>query len=147
MNKQDSTAEQLTKLKAFRQMVYEEGLGKRRDAQFELLDVVATGRRIGSFPELSLSPLFRRTWSSAYKALEAGSLQEARVRRLVVEQVPEQETVVCARDGTAWPRPAAPTLPDRQYVPSPTASVNGTSVVVGQPYSLLVWVEQPASYH
>jgi hypothetical protein len=44
-----------------------------------------------------------------------------------------------ALDGVAWPRPQAPTLPDRQYVYHPTPAVNGGNMVAGYAYSLLDW--------
>jgi hypothetical protein len=49
---------------------------------------------------------------------------------------------VFALDGSAWPHPAAKTLADRQYVYSPTPAVDGGSIVVGYPYSLLAWVPE-----
>ena len=64
---------QLNRLRAFRQAIYENGLGKETDAQFELLDALLVARRGCSFAELTLSPLFRRQWPSAYAALERGS--------------------------------------------------------------------------
>ena len=56
----------------FRQAVYDHGLTRARDAQFELLDALLLSLPIRSFPELSLSPLFRRRWPSAYATIEQG---------------------------------------------------------------------------
>jgi len=39
-----------------------------------------------------------------------------------------------------WPRPEARTAPDRQYVYQPGRAVNGGTVVIGYPYSLLAWI-------
>jgi hypothetical protein len=50
--------------------VYQQGLIRSRDAQFELIDTLLQGQFIRSFPELSLSSLFRRKWPSAYTAIE-----------------------------------------------------------------------------
>jgi len=44
----------------FRQALYEQGLVRARDAQFELLDALLVGLPIRSFPELSLLAVFRR---------------------------------------------------------------------------------------
>ena len=67
-----STQEQLNKLIEFRQQVYDNGLEQARDAQFELIDAILTSDQVRSFAELSLSPLYRRKWSSAYAAIENG---------------------------------------------------------------------------
>ena len=62
--------EQFSNLIEFRQAIYEHALTKARDAQFELLDALLLSPPIRAFPELSLSPVFRRSWSSAYAAIE-----------------------------------------------------------------------------
>ena len=72
-----STNEQFNKLTEFRQAVYERGLSKARDAQFELVDALLLSGHIRSFPELSLSPVFRRQWPSAYAAIEDGEQDQA----------------------------------------------------------------------
>jgi hypothetical protein len=137
--------EQLTNLQAFRQAVYAHGLTRRRDAQFELLDALLWSGPTYSFAELSQAPVFRRTWHSAYAALEDGGQDEAWLRQYYVQQVPPHGVVVLAGDATAWPRPRSPTLPDRQYCHSPTPAVLQESVVVGQPYSLVAWVAAPGT--
>lgn len=53
----------------FRQQTYQM-LGRAKDATFELMDSVMTTRNVSCLAELSLSPLFRRKWSSTYEALE-----------------------------------------------------------------------------
>ena len=50
-------------LKQFRQSAYIL-LGQGKDAIFDLMDAVLTSPRVNSFVELSLSPVFRRAWSS-----------------------------------------------------------------------------------
>ena len=56
--------EHLIRLITFRQAVYEEGLTRRRDAQMELLDALLLDGPFHTFPEISLSPFFRRKWPS-----------------------------------------------------------------------------------
>src|SRR5690349_18996677 len=102
--------EQLTNLQAFRQAVYAQGLTQRRDAQFELVDALLLSGPTHSFAELSQSPVFRRTWHSAYAALEDGRQDEAWLRQYLVQQVPRQGVVLLAADATVWPRPRSPTL-------------------------------------
>jgi hypothetical protein len=145
MKKQDSTTQQVNKLIAFRQAIYDHGLTQERDAQFELLDALSSSGAIYAFPELSLSPFFRREWCSVYKAVERGEQDRAWLTGYLSQQLtPNEEGVVLlALDLSAWPRPDAETLADRQYVHSSTQDVTGRDVVVGQPYSLLGWVAQP----
>ena len=139
--------EQFNNLIEFRQATYEHGLTKARDAQFELLDALLLSPPVRSFPELSLSPVFRRSWSSAYTAIEHGQQDVAWLERFLVQQVPRTGVQVQSLDETAWSHSEARTMPDRQYVYSPTASVIGKPVVVGHPYSVLAWaLEQESSW-
>src|SRR5437868_15539912 len=94
---------QLTNLQAFRQAVYDHGLTDRRDAQFELLDALLLSGPTHSFAALSQAPAFRRTWHSAYAALEDGRQDETWVRSYLVQQLPQQGILVLAGDATAWP--------------------------------------------
>lgn len=138
--------EQFNNLIEFRQAIYEHGLTAARDAQFELIDALLLGRPIRSFPELSLAPPFRRQWHSSYAAIKRGGqdwewLEGFFARHVAVKEGPR----LFSLDGTAWPHPAARTLADRQYVFSPTPAVDGGSIVVGHPYSVLAWVPEPGS--
>jgi len=135
----ESTKEQLNNLIEFRQAVYQQGLTRARGAQFELVDALLMSRFIRSFPELSLSPLFRREWSSAYAAIEEGKQDREWLEAHFVACVPQREKQVFALDDTAWPHTAARTLADRQYIRGCTRAVNG-SIVIGHPYSVLAWV-------
>ena len=137
--------EQFNNLIEFRQATYEHGLTKAGDAQFELIDALLLGRPIRSFPELSLLPIFRRQWHSSYAAIERGGQDQQWLERHFIRQIPTQGLKLFSLDGTAWPHPAARALADRQYVFSPTAAVDGGSIVVGHPYSVLAWVPQPGS--
>ncbi|MEH2276389.1 MAG: hypothetical protein V7K40_16755 [Nostoc sp.] len=58
------------RLQDFRQAAYEH-LGKAHDATFELTDAILLSRNVYSLANLSLSPVFRRKWSSIYVS-EAG---------------------------------------------------------------------------
>ena len=67
-----STMAQFSSLIEFRQAVYDNGLTLAKDAQFELVDALLLSPYVHSYPELSLSPAFRRQWPSAYAAIERG---------------------------------------------------------------------------
>lgn len=139
MNNSTSTTDQLNKLIEFRQAVYTRGLTQRRDAQCDLLDALLVSGPIQAFPDVSRTPLFRRTWHSAYAALEDGRLDETWLRQHLMAQLPSDGEVVLALDSSLWPRPNAPTVADCQYVYHPTKARGGLAAV-GQPYSLLAWV-------
>ena len=62
--------EQFNNLVKFRQTVYNHGLTQARDAQFELLDALLLSSPVRSFPELSLSPVFRCKRLTAYAAIK-----------------------------------------------------------------------------
>jgi len=134
--------EQFSNLIEFRQAVYEQGLTLARDAQFELVDALLLSPFVRSFPELSLSPVFRRKWPSAYAAIEEGGQNWEWLEGYFVEQIPSSGPQIFSLDDTPWPHPAAVVLADRQYVRGSTRAVNG-SIMIGHPYSVLAWVPEP----
>lgn len=142
---QKSATEQLNKLIEFRQIVYGEVLTTARDGLFEAIDSLLLSDHPRSFAELSLSPVFRRQWPSLYDALERGRLNEGRLERLLVAQVPSQTAQVFPLDTTMWSHPSARTLSDLVYAPSPTRALPSRSVVQGHQYSLLSWTAQAGS--
>lgn len=145
MSNTRSTEEQRHRLIGFRQTLYEKGFARLRDVLFELLDALLLSGPVRSFAEISRSPVFRRGWPSLYAALADGRVRGRWIEAFLTAQVPEDGPQVFILDATAWPRAQAPTLPDRQYVHSPTAEVKGKSVVVGVPYSALSWRAEPTT--
>ena len=141
--------EQLNRLQQFRQAIYDYGLTRRRDAQQELLDALLLYPHAHSFPYLSLAPVFRRQWHSAYAALEDGQQDRRWLTEYLTKRVPQdfaqRGVEVFALDETPWPRPDAPTLADRRYVYSDRLEIGGTGVVVGHSYSMLAWSAEPAT--
>ena len=133
---------QFDKLIEFRQDVYDHGLTRFADVQFELVDALLFSPLIRSFPELSLSPVFRRQWSSAYAAIKEGEQDWPWLESYFIQQIPTGEPQVFSLDGTNWLHPAAKTMADRQYVYSPTKRANGGSIGIGHPYSVLAWVPE-----
>ena len=142
MKKQDTTQKNLNKIIEFRQAVYTHGFGKQRDALSEVLDAICLTGTLTSFPMLSLSKVFQRQWHSLYKAMERGTVNAEWLSCHLAQQVPQTGIQHFSLDGSAWPRPRARTLDDRQYVYHPTAAVNGGSICIGYPYSLLDWVPE-----
>src|ERR687886_2204906 len=97
---------ELDKLKAFRQEAYKH-LGKARDATFELTDAVILTRKAYCLADLSLSPVFRRKWSSVYEALQDTRPQRQKLMKLYIKQIRSQQRIVLGGDHTAWSRPNA----------------------------------------
>lgn len=117
-------------------------LGNARDALFDLMDAVLTTRHTTSFVELSLSPLFRREWSSIYEALQDGSPPRQGLMREYLSHIPDSAVVVLAGDHTAWSRPYATTLQERTYEHQPSVLSGGKPVTVGQGYSTIAWIPE-----
>jgi len=133
--------EQFGSLIEFRQAVYDNGLMLAKDAQFELVDALLLSPYVHSYPELSLSPAFRRQWPSVYSAIKQGSQDQEWLESYFAEQIPHSGPQLFSLDETPWPHPAARALADRQYLRGSTPAVNG-SILVGHPYSLLIWVSE-----
>jgi hypothetical protein len=131
----------LNKLINFRQAVYNQ-LGPARDSLFELGDAVLLSPQVRSFPELTLSPIFRRKWSSSYEAIEDGRPPRIPLLHLYLDSMRNIDRPVLAGDHTAWPRLTAPTLRDRTFEHQPTAVPGAKPVTVGHGFSTLAWVPE-----
>jgi hypothetical protein len=145
VNTQETTKENVNKLIEFRQAVYENGMLARRDAMFDLLDALILEGRVSSFAMLSQSDRFQRKWPSLYAAIEDGELDSQWLRNHMVQQVPHKGMCVFPLDGSSWARPRSRVLDDRQYVYQASSDVNGGTVTIGYPYSLLEWCVEPHS--
>lgn len=137
------TIQQINNLIEFRQAVYQSGLTKGRDALFELMDAMIEREHVDCAAEISLSPFFRRKWSSLYKAVEEGAVDTKFLSRLFVRQVGQTGVQVYPLDSTMWAHPAARTLEGMVYGPSPTKALKRHSIVQGHEYSLLGWTTTP----
>ena len=126
-------------MKLFRTGVYTL-LGNGKDALFDLMDAVLVTRSVYSFVELSVSPVFRRQWSSIYEAIEDGNPPRKELMHLYVAQLPQTEQLVLAGDHTAWSRPDARTLKDRTYEHQAQPLSGSKPVTVGQGYSTIAWI-------
>lgn len=132
-------------LARFRAELYQSVLGLRRDALFEVLDAVLTSDGPQPLVQLSLSPLFRRGWSSTCDALADGSLHPPALQRLVAATLPPLPVhgrVLWALDGTVWPRPEAITSPERTACRVAVAGSAGQSIVDGWEYQWLAAIPE-----
>ena len=145
MKNQKSTKQDINKLIEFRQAIYANALQTRRDALFDLLDALLSAGPVSSFAMLSQTDQFRRKWPSLYAAVEDGVLDSHWLRCFLGQQVPQEGICVFPIDGSPWPRPRSKVLDDRQYVYQASSDVNGGTVTIGYPYSLLEWCAEPHS--
>lgn len=129
------------KLKQFRQSAYTL-LGRGKDAICDLIDAVLTTPRVKSFVELSLSPVFRRKWSSTYAALRDSRPLRRKLMKLYIEQMPSESRPLLAGDHTAWPRSYAVTLKDRTIEHQPTQIVGNKPITVGHGFSTIAWIPE-----
>src|SRR5919205_459805 len=109
----------LNTLKAFRHGMYT-CFGKAKDALFNLVDALSSEAGARSFPELSFSPFFERSWASLYEALEDGQIEAEQLRKLFVDFAPlpaAGEIVFVGVDTSNLYRPEAQTAEDRTLVP------------------------------
>jgi DDE superfamily endonuclease len=133
-------AQMLAPLRQFRQELYDD-LDLRQDSLFELLDAVLSAAGPTTLVRHSLSPYFRRQWPSTCDALADGSLDRAALRRVFVQALPtpgELERELWAVDGTAWPRPAAATSPERTWEYRPVPGKPQKHLVAAWDYQWLV---------
>ena len=109
----------LNTLQEFRHGMYH-CFGNAKDALFNLVDALSSEAGARSFPELSFSPLFERTWASLYEALEDGQIDAERLRQVFVDCAPlpqAGELVFLGVDTSNLYRPEAETAEDRTLVP------------------------------
>ena len=135
----------IEKLKKFRQTAYQL-LGNGKDATMDLMDAVLVTRSVYSFAELSLSPVFRRKWSSLYETMEDCRPLRRGLMKLYGEQIPLDKRVILAGDHTSWPRLDAKTLKDRTYEHGAKV-IRGKPITLGHGYSTIGWIpEQEGSW-
>jgi hypothetical protein len=131
----------INRLKAFRQEAYK-NLCRAHDAAFELTDAVLLTRNAYSLADLSLSPVFRRKWSSIYEALQDCRPQRNKLMRLYISQIPSSGRIVIAGDHTAWSRPEARTLKERTREHYTTSVPGNRPITTGQGYSTIAWIPE-----
>jgi DDE superfamily endonuclease len=102
------------------------------DALFELCDAaLCVPGAISSVPVLSLEPEFTRSHGSLYKALAKGRIDEARLRRLLVEHRPRDWPAIFAVDASVWERCDAECSPERGFYYSASKHSAGQPIVAG----------------
>jgi hypothetical protein len=121
------------------------------DACMDLLDALAGNTGANSIAELSLNPLFPRSYNSIYKAIKASfntTIQEAnneveeekeekeepnnliRVVSELIDQPQQRPFHLFGLDTTPHPRPYARTLADRGYIYQPNTIIGNKPIIV-----------------
>src|SRR4029450_13460567 len=112
---------------------------RRADALFELGDAMLCAQAVPSLPHLSLEPVHRRGWGSAYAALARGRIDIERLRDLLASSLPPTGPLVFAVDVTTWPRCDAECSPERGYYYHPSRHSAGQPIIAGWAYE---WIAQ-----
>lgn len=149
--------ESISQLKQFRQGLYE-AFDLRRDALMELIDALSSTPNAQSVVELSLSPFFRREYSSVHDAIaclfQPSGLEQADEERRAWEQkwvrliapyLPEPQKRkfwLFGTDVVPIPRPFARTLADRTFVHQPNTVKGNKPIAIGHEYSHLVFLPE-----
>lgn len=144
------TQETISQLQLFREELYQL-LTARPDALLDLLDALSSSPNARSVVELSLSPLFRREYSSVSDAIDnffqASSPEKAGEERRAWEKelarligrflpAPQQRKFwLFGTDVVPIPRRFAPTLEDRGFIYQPNPVAGNKPVTIGHHYS------------
>jgi hypothetical protein len=132
---------QADQLKAFRQAAYQY-LTREGEATFELTDAILLTRHAYCLADLSLSPGFRRTWSSIYEAWQDCRPQRHKLMQLDIKQMPTDVRPILSGDHTAWPRPDALALQERTIEHQATGIYGNRPITVGQGYSTIAGIPE-----
>ena len=131
-------------LEQFRQQVYQ-NFNNRADTLMELMDAICSHPNARSVVEYSLTPCFRRSYSTIFKALKEMEWDELMIARLVAPHLPRPQQRpywLLATDVTSQPRPFAPTLPDRSVVYQANPIRGNKPITIGHQYSSLVFLPE-----
>lgn len=134
-----------TDLEQFRYTLYQ-NMENRADTLMELVDAVCSYPAAESVVGYSLSPVFRRSYSTISKALSEMKMGEMTLPYLLQRYLarPQQRPYwLLMLDVTPQPRPYARAMPDRGMVYAPTVVKNNAPVTIGHAYSSVVLGLEP----
>src|SRR3954471_13134178 len=138
------------RLRAFRGELYG-CLARRADELFELTDaLLCADGPVSSLVGLCLTPEHRRGHGALYDALNSGSVDADRLRRVLAGlPLPRMfgGRIVLAVDASPWLRPDAETCPDRLFCHVYGRGRQADQLVPGWPYQLVAALESgPTSW-
>ncbi|TFI52242.1 hypothetical protein BLD44_021365 [Mastigocladus laminosus UU774] len=143
----------ITQFQDFRQNIYK-CFSSCNDACMDLLDALSGNTGANSIAELSLNPLFQRSYNSIYKAIkesfntkiedksddekkEETSSKLIRAVSQLIEKPQQRPFYLFTTDTTPHPRPYAKTLAERGYIYQPNTVKGNKPINIGHSYSLL----------
>lgn len=129
-----------TKLEQFRQQLYQ-NFNNRADTLMELVDAICSNPDARSVVAYSLTPCFRRSYSTIFKAINEMEMAEMAIAHLLVPYLPRPQQRpfwLLGMDVTPQPRQFAPTLSDRGMVYDPNPIKGNKPVTIGHQYSTTV---------
>jgi hypothetical protein len=115
----------------------------------ELVDALCSNGSARSVVEYSLTPCFRRTYTTLYKALAEWTWDDGQLARLLAPFLPaprQRSFWLLGVDVTSQPRPFAQTLPDRGMVYQPNPVAGNTPVTIGHQYSTVVLLPEAEAH-
>jgi DDE superfamily endonuclease len=127
-------------LEQFRQQLYQ-NFNNRADTLMELVDAICSNPQAGSVVEYSLTPCFRRSYSTIFKAINEMEWDEATIAHLLTPYLPrpyQRPFWLLGSDVTPQPRQFAHTLVDRGMVHRPNPIKGNKPITVGHQYSTTV---------
>ena len=141
-----------TTLQQFRQEIYA-CFERAGDALFNTVDALISESQAQSFPELSLSVYFPRSWSSLYKSLKRGRINGRRLQDIFVKYIAplnKEKRLIIGIDGTTIERPFSQTSVDRtaiplHNIPHTSGSKKGTPTTFGWNYSTVTALPEKTS--
>src|SRR6266545_1891054 len=132
----------------FRHRLYQ-NFTNRADTLMELVDALCSNGSARSVVEYSLTPCFRRTYSTLYKALAEWTWDDQQLARLLAPSLPrprQRSFWLLGVDVTPQPRPFAQTLPDRGMVYHPNPVPGNTPVTIGHQYSTVALLPEAEAH-
>lgn len=134
-------------LEQFRDEMYK-NLDNRADTVMELLDAIGSMPEASSVVEYSLSPAFRRSYSTIFKAIDETRLKEKWLAEQIIPYLPHPRQWpfwLLMVDVTSNPRLYAHTLGDRSIVYQPEVVKGKLPITIGHQYSTVaVGLEEEA---
>lgn len=126
-----------SELTQFREQLYQ-NFNNRADTLMELVDAICSNPHARSVVEYSLTPCFRRSYSTIFKAIAEMTWDEKAIVRLLATYLPQPQARpfrLLGVDVTSQPRPFAQTLADRGMVYQPNTVKGNKPITIGHQYS------------
>jgi hypothetical protein len=141
----------VTTLQQFRQEVYT-CMERAGDVLSTTVDALLAESQAQSFPELSLSVFFPRSWSSLYKGFKRGKINRERLQDVFLKYIPPkylEGRLILGIDASQIERPCSETSPDRTAMPMHNiphrAPKKSTAITFGWKYSTVTILPEKTS--